>query len=288
MIFNQFIDTGKYAYANSTYEDSKIVMVGVPYDFTSSNRAGSRFGPRAIRQESYTGIEEYSPYFDRNISDLPVHDLGDLDLPTGNKDISLNMVYDVVQNLLNENKIPLLLGGEHLISYPAIKAVSEKYRDLKVIQLDAHLDDIDELYGAKFSHGTVMRRVYELWNEPNRIFQVGVRSGSKEEFIWAREHTQLFPFGIEKFIDELEKLKSAPVYLTFDLDVFDPAQLPGTGTPEAGGVFFREFILFLQKIQENNINVVGCDIVELAPELDPTMNSAVFASKIVREILCIL
>ncbi|GAB4172997.1 MAG: agmatinase [Calditrichia bacterium] len=278
----------QFAYATSNLDEAKIVMFGVPYDFTSSNRAGSRFGPPAFRLESYTGMEEYSPYFDVDISQLKIHDAGDLELETGNKDLCLDQAYRFTSELLKSNKIPVVLGGEHLISYPVIKAVSEQYPNLRIIHLDAHTDVIDNLYGSSLSHGTVMRRVYELFNENGRIYQFGVRSGSREEFQWSREHNIMFPFSLNKGIPALEELKPFPVYITIDLDVFDPSLISGTGTPEAGGIFFQEFMDFLLAIKKNNLNIVGADIVELAPELDTSKVSSTVAAKILRELLCVL
>jgi agmatinase len=283
-----FIQKGKFAYAFKDYPSAEIVLVGAPYDFTASNRAGARFGPQAIRAESYTGMEEYSPYFDMELTSLPIADLGDMDLPVSDKEKSLDKIYRIVKKIVADGKKPFLLGGEHLVTFPAFKAVLETFPELVLIQLDAHLDAIDELYGSKWSHGTVIRRCHELMNEDMRILQMGIRSGSREEYQWAKEHTILIPFNVSDGLNELKKLNNKPVYLTVDLDVFDPAQLPGTGTTEAGGIFFPEFMKFLMTIKKMNLNIVGCDVVELAPELDPTHSSSTLASKIVREILCVL
>ncbi len=221
-----FIQKGKFAYAIKDYPSAEIVLVGAPYDFTASNRAGARFGPQAIRAESYTGMEEYSPYFDMELTSLPIADLGDMDLPVSDKEKSLDKIYRIVKKIVADGKKPFLLGGE--------------------------------LYGSKWSHGTVIRRCHELMNEDMRILQMGIRSGSREEYQWAKEHTILIPFNVSDGLNELKKLNNKPVYLTVDLDVFDPAQLPGTGTTEAGGIFFPEFMKFLMTIKKMNLNIVGC------------------------------
>lgn len=283
-----FIDKGKFAYAYSSLDEADIVMFGAPYDFTASNRAGTRFGPQAIRQESYTGIEEYSPYFDMEINELKVHDLGDIELPFGDKEHSLRLIGETVEMILRMGKKSVMLGGEHLVSLPALNVYADVYQDLRIVQLDAHLDDIDVLYGSRISHGTVMRRIYERWNEPERIWQVGVRSGGKEEFHWAKSHTKVFPFGLHEFLDEMDLLCHYPVYITLDLDVFDSSLIPGTGTPEAGGIFFQEFMQFVMRVKELNWNVVGMDIVELSPELDPSGSSSILAAKVLREMLFLL
>ncbi len=272
-----------YEGCTADFDDAKVVLVGAGYDGTSSYRPGSRFAPIALRSETILAQEDYSPYFKMDLKDKPIHDLGDVDIPFGNKEETLRRIQAASRFLISNGKTPFFLGGEHLITFPVIKPLMEKYPDLCVLQLDAHLDLIDVLFGERFSHGTVMRRVYDLIKEPGRIYQVGIRSGSPEEYDFADKNTRLFPFDSQDFLNHIHELKGKPVYLTVDLDVFDPSLLPGTGTPEAGGIFFKEFIELLYAIRD--LNLVGGDMVELTPHIDPTQNSTIIASKILREIL---
>ena len=198
----------------------------------------------------------------------------------------MERIEEVSRYIVSSGKVPVCIGGEHLVTLPVIKPIVQKYPELYIIQLDAHLDLMDELFGDKYSHGSVMRRVSELFAESGRIYQVGIRSGSREEFSFAEKNTHLFKFGIQEFLKVLKDLRQKPIYLTIDLDVFDPSLIRGTGTPEAGGIFFQDYIELLQQIKD--INIVGADIVELAPQIDPTNVSTIVASKILRELLMII
>ena len=268
------------------FEEARIVLVGAGYDGTSSYRSGSRFAPAALRRETVLAQEDYSPYFRRDLKDRMVHDLGDMEIPPGEPDVVLPRIEEASRVIVEKGKIPFFLGGEHLITLPAVTPLLEKYPDLQIIQLDAHLDLINELFGRRLSHGTVMRRISERLGKDGRIYQVGIRSGSPEEYQFAAAHTRLFEFDTAGFLRHVSELKGKPVYLTVDLDVFDPALLPGTGTPEAGGIFFPEFIRLLRALEQWQI--VGGDMVELAPQIDPTGNSTIIASKILRELLIML
>jgi agmatinase len=278
--------TKSYEGCQATFDEAKIVLFGAGFDGTSSYRPGSRFAPMSIRSETYFAQEDYSPYFDQDLTEKAVHDLGDLELVFGNTEECLQRIEKVSRFIVENNKIPVCIGGEHLITLPAIRPVIEKYPDLQVVQLDAHLDLMDVLFADKFSHGTVMRRIYELLAGPKRIYQVGIRSGNKLEYDFARSHTRLFPFGTAEFLQIADELSGKPVYLTVDLDVFDPSLIRGTGTPEAGGIFFQDYIEVLRKIK--SCNLVGADMVELAPQIDTTNVSTIVASKILRELLIIL
>ena len=280
------VKNAHYEGCTAGLEEARIVLAGAGYDGTSSYRPGSRFAPTALRSDTVLAQENYSPYFDRDLTEIPVHDLGDVDIPFGEKKIALQRIETVSRSIVQEGKIPFFVGGEHLITLPVIKPLLKKYENLQVVQLDAHLDLMDELFGERLSHGTVMRRIYELLPQKGNIFQVGIRSGSREEYRFARSHTRLYPFRVDEFIGQISQLEGKPVYLTVDLDVFDPSLIPGTGTPEAGGLFFPEFIEFLRTLQ--GLNIVGADMVELAPYIDPTHVSTITASKILREMLLII
>lgn len=274
---------GHFEGCTATFEESEIVLVGAGYDGTSSYRPGSRFAPQAIREETLYSQEDYSPYFEKDIKDRPIHDAGNLILPFGTKQRVLELIGLTIDRIFQSGKRPCLIGGEHLVSWPAIQAAHRHFPDLCVVQLDAHLDLMDNLFGDEISHGTVMRRSSELLGEKKRIYQVGIRSGSREEYQYARQHTQLFPFSVEEFVNNSGALRGRPIYLTIDLDVFDPSLLPGTGTPEAGGIFFNDYIKVLKALQ--GCQVIGCDLVELAPQIDPTHVSTIVAAKALRELL---
>ncbi|NBK97518.1 MAG: agmatinase [Erysipelotrichia bacterium] len=266
------------------YTESGIVIFGVPFDGTTSFRPGTRFGPSAIRNESF-GIETYSPYQDKDLSEINVFDSGDLDLPFGNTKKVLEMVETQSEQILNDGKLPVMLGGEHLITLASVTATLKKYPDLHIIHFDAHTDLRDEYMGEELSHSTVMKRVWEKVGD-NKIYQLGIRSGEKYEFEFAKEHTVMQKFNLNGFDDVVEKLKDKPVYFSLDLDVLDPSIFSGTGTPEAGGITFTELINAILKLKE--LNIVACDINELAPMYDQSGVSTAVACKVLREILLTL
>lgn len=269
---------------DAEFEDSDIVIFGAPYDGTVSYRPGTRFGPSAIRNESFC-LETYSPYQDRDMSEIRVCDIGDLELPFGNTKKVLKIIESTSAEILNNNKIPVMLGGEHLITLGAVSAAVKKYPELHIIHFDAHTDLRDEYMGEKLSHATVMRRVWELTGD-GKIFQFGIRSGEKHEFEFAAGHTVMHKFDLSGFEETLKKIKGKPVYFSLDLDVLDPGVFPGTGTPEAGGISFQELIKSVCKL--SGLNMVACDINELAPVFDQSGASTAVACKTVREILLTL
>lgn len=282
-MLNELIKHGNFDGCDAGFHEAETVLIGAGYDGTSSYRPGSRFAPVAIRAETLYSQETYSPYFESDLSDCRVHDCGDLELPPGNKAETLRKISEAADFLLQMRKRPCFIGGEHLISLPVIEATLKHYPDLVIVQLDAHLDMIDELFGDKLSHGTVMRRSLEILGENKRIWQLAVRSGGKEEFDFARKHNNVYPFTLSSFLAEQQTFDGKPVYVTLDLDVFDPSLVPGTGTPEAGGIFFAEYMQFLQRL--TRWNVVAMDVVELAPKLDSSGTSTIVASKVLREML---
>ena len=271
---------------DSTYEEAKIVLYGAPFDSTTSFRPGARFGSAAIRHESF-GLETYSPYQDADLTEYDIFDSGDLELCFGNSALALSDIEDRASQILDDGKFPLLIGGEHLVTLGAVRAVYKKYPDLHIIHFDAHTDLRNDYLGAELSHACVMRRCYDFLGD-GRIHQFCIRSGEKAEFQFAKEHTDLHPFdfdGLEKLVDGLKESK-IPVYFTIDLDCLDPCAFPGTGTPEAGGVTFLELLKAICKVCETN--VVGADINELAPMLDVSGVSTATACKVLRELLLAL
>ena len=221
---------------DAAFADAKIVLFGAPFDSTTSFRPGARFGSAAMRHESF-GIETWSPYQQKDLTDYTVFDSGDLELCFGSAEMALADIRARAEEILQAGKLPLLLGGEHLVTLGSVRAVAEKYPDLHIVHFDAHADLRDDYLGAKLSHACVIRRCHELVGD-GRIHQFCIRSGDREEFRFAKAHTELHPFdftGLEELCDRLART-GTPVYFTIDLDCLDPACFPGTGTPEAGGV----------------------------------------------------
>ena len=266
---------------DNTYEESDFVLFGAPFDSTTSYRPGTRFASAAIRNESY-GIETYSPYQDKDLEDIAVFDGGDLELPLGAPDRALDAIGQFTEKIIKDDKIPFMIGGEHLVTLGAVEAVCKKYPDLHIIHFDAHTDLRDEYLGVEKSHATVIRRCHDLLGD-GRIFQFGIRSGERAEFIWAKEHTYLNKFNFDTLEEIVEKLAGKPVYFTLDLDVLDPSQFPGTGTPEAGGVTFLQLMDAIKLVSK--LNIVGLDMNELSPPYDASGASTAMACKLVREIL---
>ena len=265
----------------SSYEEAQTVLFGAPYDSTTSYRPGTRFASRAIRSESF-GLETYSPYQDKDLEEIQVFDSGDLELSFGRVDLALADIKARTQTILADNKRPFMIGGEHLVTLPAVEATFEKYPDLQVIQFDAHTDLREAYLDAKLSHATVIRRINDFLGD-GKIHQFGIRSGERAEFQFAKEHTNLHKYNLDGLKETVAALKDTPVYLTIDLDVFDPGVFPGTGTPEAGGIFFMEFVESLKLISQ--LNIVALDVNELSPALDQSGASTALACKVVRELL---
>lgn len=267
---------------NCTLKRARAVIFGVPYDGTTSYRPGTRFGPRAFRAESY-GFESYSPYLEKDILELPIHDSGDLDLPFGDKQKTLSMIKERTAKIFNAGKIPIMLGGEHLVTLGAVSAAAERFPDLCILHLDAHADLRDDYIGEKFSHATVMRRCHDLIGDGS-IFQFGIRSGTVDEFRFAANHTHCKRFDLQGFEQVVATLSNRPIYLSIDLDVLDPSVFPGTGTPEAGGISFQELLAAIHALFGSN--VVGADLCELSPTYDPSGISVAAGIKALRE-LCL-
>ena len=268
---------------DSGYEESGIVLFGAPFDSTTSFRPGARFGSSAIRHESF-GIETYSPYQDKDLLDKKVFDCGDLELCFGSAEAALFDIEEQTRAILNDGKLPVMIGGEHLVTLGTVKAVFEKYPDLQIIHFDAHADLRDDYLGVKLSHACVLRRCYDLVGD-GKIHQFCIRSGEREEFVFAKEHTDMHKFsfdGLDEVCAELAK-NNTPVYFTIDLDCMDPSVFCGTGTPEAGGVNFTELLSAILKV--NKTNIVGADINELAPMLDASGASTAVACKVLRELI---
>lgn len=266
--------------ASDNYESSRGVIFGVPMDFTTSFRPGTRLGPRRIR-ESSAGIEEYSFYRNQDLFEKSYCDLGDIGVRFGDPEASLEMARRVARGIFEDGKFPLVLGGEHLISLPIIQAAAERYPGLAVLHFDAHADLRLDYLGQVHSHATVMRRAAELIGGRN-LYQFGIRSGSREEYEYARREVRFHPGPVITALEAvIPELKGRPVYVTLDIDVIDPAFAPGTGTPEAGGITSREMIDAIHRMGE--LDVIGFDLVEVSPVHDPSERTVILAALILRE-----
>jgi agmatinase len=267
--------------ATASLSESDAVILGCPFDGTASFRPGARFGPSAIRRASW-GIETYSPYLDRDLEEAKIHDLGDLELPLGEKELALDLIRKAGREILAEKKFPIFLGGEHLITLPIIEEMVQVHPDLHLLHIDAHADLREDYLGEPLSHSTVMRKVSNFL-ERGRLFQIGIRSGTKEEFGLAKRMKSLVSFKEDSIKRLVNGLRKRPVYVSLDLDVIDPSLLPGVGTPEPGGLRFQDLITLLGALRP--LWVVGFDVVELTPDYDPTQISSVTASVILREMI---
>ena len=264
---------------NEDYASSDIVMLGMPFDGTVSYRSGSRFAPEQIRLASW-GLEDYSPRFDKHLEDVNFHDVGDLEFPLGNTKKSLDVIRQNVEEIYKAGKRVFGIGGEHLVTLPEIKAVSKFYKDLAIVHFDAHTDLREEYLGEEMSHSAVIRHASKIVGAEN-IKQIGIRSGMKEEWEFMKKHNTL----IHEY-SGLDELKSKKVFVTVDLDVLDPSVMSGTGTPESGGMQFNELMGWFEYLK--NFDIVGADVVELAPDYDTSGVSTAVATKVIRELLMVM
>ena len=271
--------------ANSDYPSADVVLFGAPYDSTTSFRPGTRFGPAAMRSESF-GIETYSPYQDRDLEEIRVHDAGDLELPFGAPNRALDMIEEKAAAIFADGKVPFLLGGEHLVTLGSVRAAAKRFPDLRILHFDAHADLREDYLGVALSHACVIRRCHDILGD-GRIWQFGIRSGTREEFAFMKAgHVVTEPFTL-KTLPQVSFPEETPVYLTVDMDVLDPSEFPGTGTQEAGGLRFCELLSALTEIL-SRFRVVALDNVELSPPLDPSGRSTALACKLLREELLAL
>lgn len=270
---------------DSDYKDAGIVLFGAPFDSTTSFRPGTRFGPSAIRSESF-GIETYSPYQDKDMEDYDYMDSGDIELCIGDTEKVLAQIEDRASGILADGKLPFMIGGEHLVTLGAFRAAAEKYPEIEVVHFDAHADLRDDYLGVQLSHACVLHRCWDIVGD-GRIHQFGIRSGERSEFDFAKKHTDMHPFNLNDLNKITESIGNKPVYFTLDLDVLDPSIFPGTGTPEAGGVMFEELRRAVTLVC-STLNVVACDVNELSPHYDHSGVSTAVACKIIREMLLAL
>ncbi len=275
-VFGGFLGAGDH------YGGSDAVILGAPMDQTVSFRPGARYGPGQIRSVSEV-LEEYSPRLDRDLADCRYVDLGDVCVVPGGVEESLERIAQSARKVFQDDKLLILLGGEHLATLPAVRCAAEKYPGLSVIHFDAHADLRERYMGLHLSHATVMRRVVEIIGG-SRVFQFGIRSGTREELAFARSSVNFYSsVDMAGVVRAAEILKGRPVYITLDIDVLDPAYAPGTGTPEPGGCSPEQLFSALEAL--SGLDVVGFDLVEVCPPFDQTGRTAVLAAKLVREAL---
>ncbi|QNJ07390.1 agmatinase [Synechococcus sp. MEDNS5] len=260
----------------------QVGVFGVPYDGTTSFRPGTRFGPAAIREVS-SGLETYCPQLDRDLDTLAYADLGALNIAFGAPEPVVEAVKRATAHILALGLKPLMLGGEHSISSGAVAAVAKDHPDLVLVQLDAHADLRQTWLGASHSHACAMRRCLDVLPSGD-LLQIAIRSGTAEEFSELHRSGRLIP--LHQMSQKLSDLRGRPIYLTVDLDWFDPAVMPGTGTPEPGGFTWADFAALINELQYHHL--VGADVVELAPQLDPSGISSVLAAKVTRSLLLLM
>lgn len=282
MQMNRNVET--FLGCDAEYADARIALFGAPFDSTTSFRPGTRFASRAIRGDSF-GVETYSPYQDRDLADCAVFDGGDLELVFGNTPRALDQIETYAAQIFADGKIPCMIGGEHLVTLGAVRAAVKKYPDLHILHFDAHTDLREDYLGETLSHATVIRRCHDLVGD-GRIYQFGIRSGEREEFLWAKEHLFQQKFNFNGLGETVKQLAGKPVYFTLDLDVLDPSVFPGTGTPEAGGVSFMHLLNACLSLK--SLHIVGFDVNELSPVYDQSGVSTAVACKIIRELLLLI
>ncbi len=262
----------------------KPALLGCPLDLTSTFRSGSDMAPEAIRIAS-DSIETYSPFLDMDLTDFPFSDLGDVDVSGDSVEKALEAIERTATDAIRKGARLVTLGGEHTITLPLIKAFDRVYPDLVLIHADAHTDLRDQYEGSILNHATVIKRITEIIG-PRRLIQMGIRSGTREEFTWMRENGTLMKWDSSASEELYRRIDGRPVYFTLDLDVLDPACFHATGNPEPGGWFYHDMENLLEALLKTHM--VAADIVELNPNLDPTQVGAITASKIVRELLLII
>ena len=275
MLTGPFLDRN-WMGQNPDYASSDIIMLGMPFDGTVSYRPGSRFAPEQIRLASW-GLEEYSPYFDKHLEDCNFHDAGDLEFPLGNTKKSLGVIRQNVEEIYKDGKRVFGIGGEPLVTLPEIQAISKYVDNLAIVHFDAHTDLREEYLGEPLSHSAVIRHSAEIIGFEN-LKQIGIRSGMKEEFELMKKYNTLIHEH-----KELDVFKDKNIFITVDLDVLDTSIMPGTGTPEVGGLDFNQLVGWFKYLSQ--FNIIGADVVELAPDYDASGASTAVATKVIRELL---
>jgi agmatinase len=276
-----------FADADSSYSDAYFVIFGAPFDGTSTFRKGSCLAPDAVREVSYN-YETYNAFFDVDLTDIPFHDAGNIDIHGDwTVDKVLLAVGNMASRILTDGKIPVMLGGEHSLTLPCIKESKIRYRDLGAVVMDAHFDLRDEYMGEINSHACISRRIIEEVTQ--NYISIGIRSGSQKEYALARgKNITCYPAdyiintGIDNIITEvISHLNSRHIYLSLDMDVLDPSFAPGLGTPEPFGITDRHVLSLIRSLAPIS---VGFDVMEIAPPFD-CGNTALLGAKYVSEFI---
>ena len=268
----------KLYYANSSLSDAQVVVLGLPYDRTSSFIPGSRFGPQYIRQCA-ENIEDYSPYQSKSLSDLRICDLGDIQF---HGEDWLGQIEEEVTKIADGSRLPIFLGGEHTITPPIVRAMHKEVGAFTVVQFDAHCDLRDEYLGEKNCHATAMRRAIDVMGV-DRVYQFGIRSGTQEEFEFGKH---LYRFEVLKPLSQVINKVEEPLYISIDIDVLDPSAMPAVSTPEPGGISYRELVDSLMLFRGKKI--IGADIVEYNPLAAPPYASGSTAAEVLRELILMM
>lgn len=265
--------------AASAHAQPSAVLLGVPYDATSTFRAGSRLAPGAIRWASQS-IETYSPVLRRDLDDVALADDGDLDVAGLSPEAMVDAVGARIA-ALHHGALAIALGGEHTLTLGAVRALAASHPDLAVVQLDAHADLREEYEGRRVSHATVMKRILDLV-PANRIVALGVRAGTREELALLATLRHAAPrLAVPSAV--WTWLQGCPVYVTIDIDAVDPADAPGTGNPEPEGVPAADVLGFVRRL--GDLRVVGLDLVEVSPPYDPSGRTPILAATMLREVI---
>jgi len=272
-------------------------FVGVPFDIGTSNRAGTRHGPRQIRAEScllrpYNMTTRAAPF-----DSLQVADIGDVPVNPFNLLDAVRIIEEAYDTIVADGCKPLTLGGDHTITLPILRAIKKKYGPVGLVHVDAHADINDSMFGERIAHGTPFRRcVEEGLIDGNRVVQIGLRGSgyTAEDFDWPVAQgfrvvlaTECWNKSLAPLMKEVrEKLGRGPVYVSFDIDGLDPAFAPGTGTPEIGGLTSAQGQEILRGCR--GLDIVGGDLVEVSPPYDPSGNTALVGANMLFEMLCVL
>lgn len=259
-----------------------LVMVGLPFDGTETFRKGTKDGPDSMRCYS-DSIETFSPDFERDITDLNVSDAGNVVFKSNSVKKVLSDIGDTAAYMMEKGKKALYIGGEHLVTFPLIKKYHEKYPDLHVLYFDAHADSRDQFGGSPFSHSAVVHLMADFVPAKN-IHLFGIRSFEKKEYYWLKKKKISVDRKIENLGRVIDSVKNSPVYITIDMDVFNPSEMWGVGNPEGGGISFASFTSIVKQFAKLK-KVVAADIVELAPNLDTTGASSIYTAKVAREVI---